>query len=331
MTVSSSLMKIWYFLVIVISLSSLSLASAYEITSDSENVIVYRDVSELVFIKGLVPEDIFELYPPILVTVTEPDGRNYVLEYPVTEKRQYNFPMRFDEFSLEGIHTLEISYRTKIFHTVSITVSKTSEFKTSPNSLILDSSSKFFSNPEISSIGDLYYVNLNVIDSNSYDHVRLSVKNHCAGISEIHSKDYRLTKNSLIEFDFKQLSFNKPDSCKLIFSLYDVGLDLIDYFYSEYDINFETIVIDEQITRVIPNWTKTLVTFWLEDKISDITFSNSLNHLVNSNIIQINASGKSKIDVFNFPSWFKQNSKFWVEGSISDYKYLIGLETLQQR
>ena len=174
-------------------------------------------------------------------------------------------------------------------------------------------------------------MNLNVVNSNSYDHVRLSVKNHCAGISEIHSKDYRLTKNSLIEFDFKQLSFNKPDSCKLIFSLHDVGLDLIDYFYSDYDVNFETLVIDEQITRVIPNWTKTLVTFWLEEKISDITFSNALNHLVNSNIIQINASGKSKIDVFNSPSWFKQNSKFWVEGSISDYKYLIGLETLQQR
>ena len=175
MTVSSSLMKIWYFVTIILALSSFSLASAYEITNDSKNVVIYRDEPEFVLIEGYVPEDIYELYPPILVTVTEPDGNSYVLEFPVAEERQFEFPIRFDENSIEGQYKLEISYRTKMFHTVSIDVSKTKDFKPTAQTLSLIDSSKYFSAPKISSIGENYFVSVNVKYTDNNDHIRLNV------------------------------------------------------------------------------------------------------------------------------------------------------------
>jgi hypothetical protein len=327
-TVSSSLMKIWYFLVIAISLSSLSLASAYEITSDSENVIVYRDVSELVLIEGLVPKDIHELYPPIIVSFTQPDGTTSVLEYPVTEERYYNFPVRFDNYSLEGKYLLEISYRTKMFHTVSINVSKSDEFKPISESLAISSTSKFFSIPGISSQNESYFVNMDVVNSNQYDHVKLLVQNNCSGNSEIHSQDYRLTKIDSLEFVFHQISLNKPNTCTLIFSVYDNELQLIDNFFFEYDVNFEEIKNPEKIVRSIPQWTKNLIGFWVYGKISDNTLSNALTHLIHQNIILLDISSDSRVEIVNSPDWFKQNSRFWVEGRITDEKFLIGLEKI---
>ena len=331
MTVSSSLMKIWYFLVIVISLSSLSLASAYEITSDSENVIVYRDEPEFVLIEGYVPKDIYELYPPILVTVTEPDGNSYVLEFPVAEERQFEFPIRFDENSIEGQYKLEISYRTKMFHTVSIDVSKSKDFKPTDQTLSLIDSSKYFSVPTISSIGENYFVSVNVKYTGDYDHVRLNVENKCAGNSQIHSQDYRLTKITSLEFDFEQLSMNKPDSCMLIFSIYDTELTLIDFFYTNYDVNFKKVEIPEKIIRTTPEWVKSLVGFWVYSKISDSNLSDALNYMVKMEIIEINSYENNLIDVYNSPDWFKQNAKFWIEGSISDEKFLIGLEMISEK
>ena len=331
MTVSSSLMKICYFLVIVISLSSLSLASAYEITSDSENVIVYRDEPEFVLIEGYVPKDIFELYPPILVTVTEPNGNSFVLEYPVAEERQFKFPIRFDENSIEGQYKLEISYRTKMFHIVSIDVSKSKDFKPTTQTLSLIDSSTYFSVPAISSIGEHYFVTVNVKYTGDYDHVRLNVENKCAGNSQIHSQDYRLTKITSLEFDFEQLSMNKPDSCMLIFSVYDTELTLIDFFYTNYDVNFKKVEIPEKIIRTTPEWVKSLVGFWVYSKISDSNLSDALNYMVKMEIIEINSYENNHIDVYNSPVWFKQNAKFWIDGSISDEKFLIGLEMISEK
>lgn len=331
MTVSSSLMKIWYFVTIILALSSFSLASAYEITNDSKNVVIYRDGPEFVLIEGYVPEDIYELYPPILVTVTEPDGNSYVLEFPVAEERQFEFPIRFDENSVEGQYKLEISYRTKMFHTVSIDVSKSKDFKPTDQTLSLIDSSKYFSVPAISSISEHYFVTVNVKYTGDYDHVRLNVENKCAGNSQIHSQDYRLTKITSLEFDFEQLSMNKPDSCMLIFSVYDTELTLIDFFYTNYDVNFKKVEIPEKIIRTTPEWVKSLVGFWVYSKISDSNLSDALNYLVKMEIIEINSYENNHIDVYNSPVWFKQNAKFWIDGSISDEKFLIGLEMISEK
>jgi hypothetical protein len=324
-------MKIWYFVTIILALSSFSLASAYEITNDSKNVVIYRDEPEFVLIEGYVPEDIYELYPPILVTVTEPDGNSYVLEFPVAEKRQFEFPIRFDENSIEGQHKLEISYRTKMFHTVSIDVSKSKDFKPTAHTLSLYDSSKYFSAPMISSIGESYFVTVNVKYTDNNDHIRLNVENRCAGNSQIHSQDYRLTKITSLEFDFEQLSMNKPDSCMLIFSVYDTELTLIDFFYTNYDVNFKKVEIPEKIIRITPEWVKSLVGFWVYSKISDDNLSDALNYMVKMKIIQINYYENNLIDVYKSPVWFKQNAKFWIEGSISDEKFLIGLEMISEK
>ena len=331
MTVSSSLMKIWYIVTIVLALSSFSLASAYEISNDSKNVVIYRDEPEFVLIEGYVPEDIYELYPPILVTVTEPDGNSYVLEFPVAEERQFEFPIRFDENSIEGQYKLEISYRTKMFHTVSIEVLKSKDFKTTAETLTLNDSSKYFSVPAISSIGEHYFVSMNVKYTDDFDHVRLNVENRCAGNSQIHSQDYRLTKITSLEFDFEQLSMNKPDSCMLIFSVYDTELTLIDFFYTNYDVNFKKVEIPEKIIRATPEWVKSLVGFWVYSKISDSNLSDALNFMVKMEIIQINSYENNLIDVSSSPDWFRQNAKFWIEGSISDQKFLIGLEMISEK
>ena len=331
MTISYNLMKIWYALTLILALSSFSLASAYEISNDSKNVVIYRDEPEFVLIEGYVPEDIYELYPPILVTVIEPDGNSYVLEFPVAEERQFEFPIRFDENSIEGQHKLEISYRTKMFHTVSIDVLKTKDLKPTAETLRLNDYSKYFSAPTISSIGESYFVTLNVKYTDNNDHVRLNVENRCAGNSQIHSQDYRLTKITSLEFDFEQLSMNKPDSCMLIFSVYDTELTLIDFFYTNYDVNFKKVEIPEKIIRATPEWVKSLVGFWVYSKISDSNLSDALNYMVKMEIIQINSYENNLIDVSSSPDWFRQNAKFWIEGSISDQKFLIGLEMISEK
>ena len=331
MSVSSSLMKIWYFLIIVIFLSSLSLASAYEITNDSKNVQIYRDTPELVLIDGYVPEDIYELYPPILVTVTEPNGNIYTLKYPVTEERKYSFPILFDEFSMEGQYVIEISYRTNVFHTISILISKTTVPKTTIEPPILNESSKFFSSPKISTHSNTYSVQMNVLSFDNHDHVRLDVENRCAGISKIHSQDYRLTKIDFIVFEFEQLSLNKPNSCILIFSVFDTKLELIDFFFIDYNVNFKQDPIPEKIIRSTPKWIKSLVGYWIESKISDNTLTDAINYLVNTKIIQINNQKNYFIELDNYPNWFKQNSTLWKDGRISDEKFLIGLEVLSKK
>ena len=331
MTISYNLMKIWYALTLILALSLFSFASAYEITSDSDNVIVYRDEPEFVLIEGYVPEDIYELYPPILVTFTEPDGNSYVLEYPVAEERQFEFPIRFDENSIEGQYKLEISYRTKMFHTVSIDVSKSKDFKPTAKTMTLNDSSKYFSAPKISNIDEHYFISVNVKYTDDYDHVRLDVENRCAGNSQIHSQDYRLTKITSLEFDFEQLSMNKPESCMLIFSVYDTELRLIDLFFTNYNVNFKKADVPEKIIRTTPEWVKSLVGFWVYSKISDGNLSDALNYMVKMEIIQINYYENNLIDVYNSPEWFKQNAKFWIEGSISDEKFLIGLEIISEK
>ena len=330
MTISYNLMKIWYALTLILALSSFSLVSAYEISNDSKNVVIFRDEPEFVLIEGYVPEDIYELHPPILVTVTDPDGNSHVLEFIVAEERQFEFPIRFDENSIEGQYKLEISYRTKMFHTVSIDVSKSKDFKPTDQTLSLIDSSKYFSVPAISSISEHYFVTVNVKYTGDYDHVRLNVENKCAGNSQIHSQDYRLTKITSLEFDFEQLSMNKPDSCMLIFSVYDTELTLIDFFYTNYDVNLKKVEIPEKIIRTTPEWVKSLVGFWVYSKISDSNLSDALNYMVKMNIIEISVSENSSIEVYESPDWFKQNAQLWVDDRISDNKFLIGLESLFQ-
>lgn len=82
----------------------------------------------------------------------------------------------------------------------------------------------------------------------------------------------------------------------------------------------------------IPNWYKTTVSWWTEDKITRSDFLQSIEYLMEEKIIrvpQINSDRTS--DEKNIPFEFKNNAKLWVQDKISDKEFVNEIEILIQQ
>jgi len=78
-----------------------------------------------------------------------------------------------------------------------------------------------------------------------------------------------------------------------------------------------------------PSWIKTLVGFWVTDKIDDATFFQVIEYLAKNQIITIPKTdtheAESSTDI---PSWIKTSAEFWIQEKISDNEFALGLEWL---
>lgn len=83
-------------------------------------------------------------------------------------------------------------------------------------------------------------------------------------------------------------------------------------------------------TFEIPNWLKTTIIWWTDDRVPDSDFLNTVEYLIHHKIIKV---PKVEYDSSNYknptiPAWLKNNSKLWAQGKISDREFLSGVEFL---
>ena len=71
--------------------------------------------------------------------------------------------------------------------------------------------------------------------------------------------------------------------------------------------SFSNELINAEPSNKIPLWSKILIDWWLEEKISDIEFMKSLTFLINSGIIKTVESESIETDIFDLSSI--ENSK----------------------
>jgi len=87
------------------------------------------------------------------------------------------------------------------------------------------------------------------------------------------------------------------------------------------------IVYVNPLETAIPDWVKTVASFWCDDAIDDGSFVEGIQYLIDNNIIvvstQSGGSGSQEI-----PSWVKNNACWWSQGAISDDDFASGIEYL---
>ncbi|WP_148313066.1 hypothetical protein [Nitrosopumilus adriaticus] len=75
----------------------------------------------------------------------------------------------------------------------------------------------------------------------------------------------------------------------------------------------------ESQIRVFPNWFQTsLVTYWIEDSITDDEFKNAINYLLNKNIIKINVPSEQNVQLLDLAPSIKNLFKLWTMDKLTD-------------
>jgi len=104
----------------------------------------------------------------------------------------------------------------------------------------------------------------------------------------------------------------------------------VDSFGNEARDSF-VITVGYEIVQ-IPNWIKQITQFWASDNISDTEYFQTLNFLLDEQIIHVphtktpKDNGESKI-----PIWIKTNAEKWTKGKISDDEFSIGIQWILDR
>ena len=70
---------------------------------------------------------------------------------------------------------------------------------------------------------------------------------------------------------------------------------------------------------------------WSEEKIIDTKFINTINYLIENEIIVINQNPSEILEVKKIPSWIKTTADWWANGIIDDETFVNGLEFLVQK
>jgi len=87
------------------------------------------------------------------------------------------------------------------------------------------------------------------------------------------------------------------------------------------------IVYVNPLETAIPDWVKTVASFWCDDAIDDGSFVEGIQYLIDNNIIVVltqSGGGESQ----EIPSWVKNNACWWSQGTISDDDFASGIEYL---
>ena len=82
------------------------------------------------------------------------------------------------------------------------------------------------------------------------------------------------------------------------------------------------------ITPSIPEWVRNNAGWWANDVISESDFIVGIEHLIRTNVIQVEFSSVGEKNDSPLPLWIKNNAKWWSEEQISDEDFLQGIQFL---
>ena len=78
----------------------------------------------------------------------------------------------------------------------------------------------------------------------------------------------------------------------------------------------------------IPTWVKNVAEFWCNDEIEDGSFVESIQYLIDNNVIIVDVTSSGSGISEEIPSWIKNNACWWSQGLISDGDFASGIEYL---
>lgn len=103
----------------------------------------------------------------------------------------------------------------------------------------------------------------------------------------------------------------------------------------EYTVKITATDADSFITSLkyanykIPQWVKTNAGWWAQNLIDDITFTNSIQHLIKEQIIRIpDVQSSEKFKTTEIPGWVKTSAEWWHQGQITDLDFVDGIQFL---
>jgi len=104
----------------------------------------------------------------------------------------------------------------------------------------------------------------------------------------------------------------------------------VDSFGSETRDSF-VITVGYEIVQ-IPNWLKQITQFWTSDNISDAQYFQTLNFLLDEQILHVPYTKSPKNNGgHEIPIWIKINAEKWTKGDLSDDEFSIGIQWMLDR
>jgi len=100
------------------------------------------------------------------------------------------------------------------------------------------------------------------------------------------------------------------------------------YFTSISDISLTSQSVKEEKTTIVPSWIKSNAEWWADGIVGDEEFIQSIQFLINQNIINIPITESKSAGSQEIPSWIKNNAGWWADDLISERDFVKGIEFL---
>lgn len=147
-------------------------------------------------------------------------------------------------------------------------------------------------------------------------------------VAIIHIRDEHGKGSSDIPIPILELTTPVPSVYPFEREIFPVGKYVIEVEYSGASDSIEFELIDSG-NIVIPFWIKQVAYYWVSDQISDGTFADAIEFLIQNEIVVVPETEKeSTAENTQIPTWVKTNAVWWLEEKISDTDFALGLQHL---
>ena len=147
-------------------------------------------------------------------------------------------------------------------------------------------------------------------------------------VAVIHIRDEQGKESSGIPIPISELETPVPSLYPFEQEFFPVGKYVIKVQYSGATDSIEFELIDSG-NIVIPFWIKQVAYYWVSDQISDGTFADAIEFLIQNEIIVVPETQKEDtIEDTQIPTWIKTNAVWWLEEKITDSDFTLGIQHL---
>ena len=147
-------------------------------------------------------------------------------------------------------------------------------------------------------------------------------------IATIQIRDEQGKGSSGIPITISELTTPVPSLYPFEKDVFPEGKYFIEVEYAGVKDSVEFELIDAG-NIVIPFWIKQVGYYWISGQISDGTFAEAIEFLIQNEIIIVPETEKdSTSDATQIPSWVKTNTVWWLEEKISDTDFALGIQYL---
>ena len=100
------------------------------------------------------------------------------------------------------------------------------------------------------------------------------------------------------------------------------------YFTSKSDFSLNSVYVNKEKSVLVPSWIKNNAGWWADGIMGDQEFVQSIQFLINENIIHIHVTESKSTGSKEIPSWIKNNAGWWADDLISEGDFVKGIEFL---